>query len=229
MARPRVIVLRAPGTNCNEETAHAFALAGGVAEQWHVNRLLESPHALDGYQVLCIPGGFSYGDDIGAGVIFSQKLVGPLGEALDAFLARDTLVLGICNGFQVLLKTELLLPPDDDGPPATLAANDSGKFEDRWVRLAAAGNKCVFLSGITEMELPVAHLLLPKSHLYLWVPNALIREGLEVMQHWGFTYKTNLVWYKVRQDGGPGIGQSGSHRTGRHEPDPVVHWLIADS
>jgi len=154
---PRALILRAPGTNCDEETAHAFALAGATPERLHVNRVLESPARLAEFQILCLPGGFSYGDDVAAGRILGNQIEHHLADALQAFRDADKLVLGICNGFQVLLKTELLLPPDDDGPVATLAANDSGKFEDRWVRLAAAGNKCVFLSGIAELELPVAH------------------------------------------------------------------------
>ncbi len=98
-AKPRVCVLRAPGTNCDGETAFAFEQAGAEADRVHLFRLLENPQALDGYQVLCVPGGFSYGDDIGAGVIFSQQLGGALSEALGTFLQRDTLMLGVCNGF----------------------------------------------------------------------------------------------------------------------------------
>jgi phosphoribosylformylglycinamidine synthase I len=157
MGSPRVLIVRAPGTNCDEETAHAFQLAGGVAERQHVNRVLEQPQRLGDFQILCIPGGFCYGDDIAAGRILGNQIRHRLSDALQAFRDAGKLILGICNGFQVLLKTDLLLPTDHAGPPATLAANDSGHFEDRWVRLATSGNKCVFLSGIEELELPVAH------------------------------------------------------------------------
>ena len=154
---PRVLILRAPGTNCDEETAHAFALAGGVPERWHVNRLLEAPQRAAEFQILCLPGGFSYGDDIAAGRILGNQIRHHLADTLHAFRDAGKLILGICNGFQVLLKTELLVPNDSAGPQATLAANDSGKFEDRWVRLAVSGGKCVFLADMTELELPVAH------------------------------------------------------------------------
>src|SRR5207247_2107580 len=152
-----VLVLRAPGTNCDAETAHAFSLAGAMPEQLHVNRLLEHPKQLVDFQVLCIPGGFSYGDDIAAGRILGNQLQHHLADALEEFRAAGKLILGICNGFQILLKTNLLLAPDDNGPTATLTLNDSGRFEARWVRLNAEANKCVFLQGIREMELPVAH------------------------------------------------------------------------
>ncbi len=150
-------MLRAPGTNCDEETAHAFALAGGVPERWHVNRMLDEPKRLNEFQVLCIPGGFSYGDDLGAGRILGNQIQHHLANALESFRESGNLILGICNGFQVLLKTNLLAPADERGPTATLTLNDSGRFEARWVRVGVEPGKCVFLSGIQEMELPVAH------------------------------------------------------------------------
>ena len=109
MSSPRVCVLRAPGTNCDVETAHAFQMAGGTAERLHLFRLLENPALLARYQILCVPGGFSYGDDIGAGVIFSRQLRGELNEVMRQFLSADKLVLGICNGFQTILKAGLLM------------------------------------------------------------------------------------------------------------------------
>jgi phosphoribosylformylglycinamidine synthase I len=157
MVRPRILVLRAPGTNCDEETAHAFLLAGGVPERWHINRLLEDPRRLADYQVLCIPGGFSYGDDIAAGRILGNQMQHHLAGALENFRAAGKLILGVCNGFQILMKTNLLVAPDENRATATLTLNDSGKFEARWVRLSVEPNQCVFLQGIREMELPVAH------------------------------------------------------------------------
>ncbi len=157
MSAPRVLVLRAPGTNCDEETAFAFTQAGGVAERVHVQRLLESPRLSREYQVLCVPGGFSYGDDLAAGRILAVQLQQHLADALQEFHGDGKLILGICNGFQVLLRTQLLLAEDDAGPAATLAWNDSGRFEDRWVQLEVASDKCAFLAGIEQMYLPVAH------------------------------------------------------------------------
>src|SRR5688572_4566741 len=157
MAKPRVLVLRAPGTNCDEETAHAFSLAGGTSEPWHVNRVLETPASLADFQILCIPGGFSYGDDIAAGRILGNQLQHHLADTLRDFHDAGKLIIGICNGFQVLLKTNLLAKDDDQGPTATLTLNDSGHFEARWVRVEVKTSRCVFLQGIEEMELPVAH------------------------------------------------------------------------
>jgi phosphoribosylformylglycinamidine synthase len=157
MVRPRVLILRAPGTNCDEETAHAFELAGGLAERWHINRLLQERLRLAEFQVLCIPGGFSYGDDIAAGRILGNQLQHHLADSLVAFREAGKLIIGICNGFQVLLKTNILAAADAAGATATLTRNDSGHFEARWVRLAIEPGECVFLQGIREMELPVAH------------------------------------------------------------------------
>ncbi|MFM9059485.1 MAG: phosphoribosylformylglycinamidine synthase subunit PurQ [Planctomycetaceae bacterium] len=158
MLAPRALVLRAPGTNCDHETAHAFERAGGLARRVHVRALAERPALLDDFQILCIPGGFSYGDDIASGRILALELKTRLGDALFRFRDRFGLVLGICNGFQVLLQTGLLLAEAGGGPPeAALAHNASGRFVDRWVRLACTPGPCVFLKGLTEFELPVAH------------------------------------------------------------------------
>jgi phosphoribosylformylglycinamidine synthase len=109
------------------------------------------------FQILCIPGGFSYGDDIAAGRILGIQIQHHLADTLASFREAGKLIIGICNGFQVLLKTNLLAAADNNGPTATLTLNDSGRFEARWVRLAIAPGRCVFLNGIREMELPVAH------------------------------------------------------------------------
>lgn len=152
MLAPRALILRAPGTNCDYETAHAFERAGAIARRVHVRALAEKPSLTDDFQILCIPGGFSYGDDIASGRIFALELKLRLGDTLLKFRDKGGLMLGICNGFQVLLQTGLLL----DGQ-ATLAHNDSGRFVDRWVHLQATPGKCVFLQGIDRCELPVAH------------------------------------------------------------------------
>ncbi|MBV8076264.1 MAG: phosphoribosylformylglycinamidine synthase I [Planctomycetaceae bacterium] len=156
MIRPRAIVLRAPGTNCDEETSAAWQLAGADVETWHVGRLLEAPGALDGFQVLTIPGGFSYGDDLGAGRIFATRLGIALEDALHRLHARGGLILGICNGFQVLVRAGLLPGGPDDGL-ATLTHNDSGHFESRWVRMVPTPGRSPFLTDADPIELPVAH------------------------------------------------------------------------
>jgi len=157
MPNPQVLVLRAPGTNCDFETAHAFELAGGKAHLVHINQLLENPTLPSAFQILCLPGGFSYGDDIAAGRILGNQIRHHLQRTLIDFKDAGKLVLGICNGFQILMNSGILLADEEAGPPATLTWNDSGKFEDRWVNLAASSADCVFLQDIESMYLPVAH------------------------------------------------------------------------
>ncbi|MBN1911557.1 MAG: phosphoribosylformylglycinamidine synthase I [Pirellulales bacterium] len=158
MTQPNVLILRAPGTNCDRETMFAFEKAGAKAERLHVNRVLEDPAVIERFQILCLPGGFSYGDDVAAGRILGNQIQHHLADTMTAFKDAGKLILGICNGFQILIKSGVLLEPDaDEGLPATLTWNDSGRFEDRWVELGVEGDKCVFLRGIQRMYLPVAH------------------------------------------------------------------------
>jgi phosphoribosylformylglycinamidine synthase len=149
-----VLILRAPGTNCDNETAFAFEQAGAKSVTvLHINRILESPKTLNSAQILCIPGGFSFGDDVAAGRIFATKIRNHLADAFRAFKDAGKLILGICNGFQVLIKSGVLF--DDD--TATLTWNASGMYTDRWVPLKTDGEKCVFLRNIESLELPIAH------------------------------------------------------------------------
>jgi phosphoribosylformylglycinamidine synthase subunit PurQ / glutaminase len=158
MPSPNVLILRAPGTNCDGETAFAFQQAGAKTETLHINRLLENPAISQQFQILCVPGGFSYGDDLGAGRILGNQIQHHLAEELLRFKSDGKLILGICNGFQVLLKSPVLLDQDGPaGPAATLTLNDCGRYQDRWVRLETQGAKCVFLKDIQRMYLPVAH------------------------------------------------------------------------
>src|SRR2546426_10793686 len=119
MTTVRVLVLRAPGANCDVEAQYAFELAGAAADRVHINRLREDPGLLRRYQILVIPGGFTYGDDVAAGKILGNQLAHFLGDALRSFRDKEKLILGVCNGFQALLKAGLLVPPDEDGPIAT--------------------------------------------------------------------------------------------------------------
>lgn len=158
MSKPCVLVLRAPGTNCDLETAYAFELAGAKSSRIHVNRLLENPGILDSFQIVCFPGGFSYGDDVAAGRILGNLVRHHLSEHLREFKEADKLILGICNGFQILLKSGLLLEDDAKGIPATLSWNDSGRYIDRWVKLDIEDDtKCIFLRGLDSITLPIAH------------------------------------------------------------------------
>lgn len=160
MATPRVVVLTGFGINCDYETRDAFILAGAEADRVHVNDLIENSAALGRYQILAVPGGFSFGDDIASGKVLANKLKYRMGEAFQKFLLKDSLVIGICNGFQVLVRLGVL-PGAGEGlteQKATLTYNDSGKFEDRWVRLEAVQHSpCVFTRGLKWIELPVRH------------------------------------------------------------------------
>lgn len=157
MSTPRVLILRAPGANCDMETQFAFELAGAVVERIHINALRADPSRLQQFQILVIPGGFTYGDDVAAGKILANQLANFLGDALRKFRDRENLILGVCNGFQAILKAGLLLPPDEEGAVMTLAHNTSGKFEDRWIHLEVIPGRCPFLQGIDRLFLPVAH------------------------------------------------------------------------
>lgn len=162
MSSPRVCVLRAPGTNCDHETAHAFQLAGGYPERVHLFELLEKKKSLEGYQILCIPGGFSYGDDIGAGAVFGQHLRQRLKDAVVSLFDRGGLILGICNGFQVLMRSGILPEGPETwnkeaAPVASLTWNLNGKYTATWVHLQVGTTKNVFLRGLSHLELPVAH------------------------------------------------------------------------
>lgn len=156
MATPNVLILRAAGINCDEETAFAWEQAGATPTRLHVRRLIEQPRALDAYQILTVPGGFSYGDDIASGKVLATQLANHLGERLAAFVDRGGLILGICNGFQVLVRLGLL-PGSDCSVRVTLATNDSGRYEDRWVRLVVDASPCVFVTPGDRLMLPIAH------------------------------------------------------------------------
>jgi phosphoribosylformylglycinamidine synthase I len=159
MGTLRALVLRAPGINCDRETAHACRQVGFATDLIHINQLALHPESLLDYHFLAIPGGFSYGDDLGAGTLLAQNLKLQLGEQLKRFVAEGRPVLGICNGFQVLVRLGLLPAVVTDGERnATLTENASAHFECRWITLNAQNSPCIFTRGIERpIELPVAH------------------------------------------------------------------------
>jgi phosphoribosylformylglycinamidine synthase len=159
MSKVRTLIIRAPGTNCDGETAFAFQEAGAEAALVHVNELIHQKQRLFDYQILVVPGGFTYGDDIAAGKVLANELRLKLGEGIVKFVEDGRLILGICNGLQVLVRAGIL--PDlslTRSPRLTLWANDSGRFECRWVYLAVnKESPCVFTEGIDQIYLPVAN------------------------------------------------------------------------
>ncbi len=159
MSKVKALVLRAPGTNCDVETAFAFQQAGAETSLVHINQLIRGEQRLSDYQIMVVPGGFTYGDDIAAGKVLANELRLRLGEDVLRFVEDGRLILGICNGFQVLVKAGILPRlANDDSPRLTLAANDSGKFECRWVHLGVnQQSPCIFTKGMDNLYLPVAH------------------------------------------------------------------------
>jgi phosphoribosylformylglycinamidine synthase len=162
MQRPRVLILAGYGINCEYETVYAFNLpgVGGDATCVHIGEVIAQPQQLDRFHILVIPGGFAFGDDIAAGVVLAMKLRYRLEQPLSKFLRDGKLLLGICNGFQALVRLGVL--PAVSGVPwqqeATLTANDSGKFEDRWVYLRMnPACPSPFVQGLEQLYLPVRH------------------------------------------------------------------------
>ncbi|OQX95807.1 phosphoribosylformylglycinamidine synthase [candidate division KSB1 bacterium 4572_119] len=165
----RTLIIRTAGSNCDYETVHAFKHAGSEINLVHVNEILANNIKLEDYHILAIPGGFTYGDDISAGKILANELKYKLKDQLDQFVKDGKLIIGICNGFQVLVKAGLLpeVQLNNGSQLVTLTDNDSGKFEDRWIYLKPVSKKCVFTRNMENIVYyPVAHAegkFIPKS------------------------------------------------------------------
>jgi len=153
----KTLIIRTAGTNCDQETEFAFEQAGAEVTLLHINRVNENPAVLDDVQILALPGGFSYGDDIAAGKIHANELRTKLGDRLRAFVDAGKLVIGICNGFQILVKAGLLPGNDGGEQTVTLTFNDSNKFEDRWIYLRSDSDQSPFVRKGQVVTFPVAH------------------------------------------------------------------------
>lgn len=162
MSSASVLVLRAAGINCDYEAVHAFHLAGAQqVDHIHINEFVAGRRQLSAYDILVLPGGFSYGDDISGGKVLANELRYKLMDDIDTFIQDGKLIIGICNGFQVLVKMGLLpqTTPGVRRQETTVFYNDSGKFECRWVYLRSnPESPCVFTRNLPEMiYIPVAH------------------------------------------------------------------------
>ncbi len=146
--KAKVIVLSGYGLNCEAESLQAFLDAGCKGDIVHINDLIENPKQLQKYNILAFPGGFSYGDDTGSGRAYANKIKLNLERELKTFVKRDTLTIGICNGFQILTHVGLL--------PGTLLHNESARYLDRWVDVAIESDS-PWLRGIKQISLPIAH------------------------------------------------------------------------
>jgi len=163
--KPKVCVLRTDGTNCDRETNYAFNLVGADSEIVHINSLIKKYDpvsdknvSLDMYHILAIPGGFSYGDYIRAGKRFTLEIMQFLDKELEQFISEGKPVIGICNGFQVLVQSGLLPMLDGKMEQTTsLTYNDSNRFQDRWVHLVSPENNCIWTQGVEDIYVPVAH------------------------------------------------------------------------
>jgi phosphoribosylformylglycinamidine synthase subunit PurQ / glutaminase len=164
MPSVKVCILRTAGTNCDQETASAFIKAGAEAKLVHINGLLADKPELTQYQILAIPGGFTYGDDVAAGKILANELKSKLSAELGEFIRQGKLIIGICNGFQILVKSGLLPGNAAMEQETSLIINDSAKFESRWIYLKSqilnskSQTKCIWTRNLPEViYLPVAH------------------------------------------------------------------------
>lgn len=149
MAKPKVLVFSGYGLNCEEETKLAFDLAGGQADIVHINDLISKTKKIKDYQILAFPGGFSYGDDTGSGKAYANKVRNHLWADIEKFIADGKLIIGICNGFQILTNLGIL--------PGALTYNDSARYLDRWVDIKIEGQQSPWLKGVKTISLPIAH------------------------------------------------------------------------
>ncbi len=160
MKKPKALVLRTAGINCDLELKHALKLSGFEVDHLHINKFLRSKTTFEKYQFLGIPGGFSHGDYIGSGKIFANKIKFGLQKRVPKFIESGGLVFGVCNGFQVLVKSGLLPAFDKDYTAeqnVTLSFNDSGHLQCEWVELEKASNLSPFMKGIEKIRVPIAH------------------------------------------------------------------------
>lgn len=163
---PKILILRTAGTNCDKETAFAFEKAGGSPEFVHINEFIAGKKKMSSYQIMALPGGFSYGDDIASGKILANELRFELAQEVKKFIKSGKLIIGICNGFQVLVKSGLLPALNlskanglGQAIQVSLTLNDSGRFQDQWVYLKSAkDNRCIWTKNLPEtIYLPIAH------------------------------------------------------------------------
>ena len=158
MKRVKAIIIRTAGTNCDWETQKAFELSGAVAHRVHINELIAKKTRISDFEILAIPGGFSYGDDIASGKILANELKYKLGDDIREFALSGRPIIGICNGFQILVKMGLLPDPESFTQTTTLTFNDSDKFECRWINLKKQKSVCIWTKNLSAMiSLPIAH------------------------------------------------------------------------
>jgi phosphoribosylformylglycinamidine synthase len=159
MSKVKALVITGYGVNCEEETNYALNLAGADSQIVHINDLIDSPDMLKSTKILVFPGGFSYGDDTGSGKALANKIKNNIFSDIEAFIDNGNLVLGICNGFQVLVGLGLLPAIDEKygEKEVALLHNKKARFECRWVEISNQSKKCVWTKGLKQIDIPIAH------------------------------------------------------------------------
>lgn len=209
--KPSFLVICGDGVNCEKETQRAFELAGASADILHINEILKQPNLLHKYQGLAFPGGFSFGDDLGSGQIFSLKIKYGFWQDLQEFLSSKKPIIGICNGFQMLVRLGLL-PDKEQERSFSLVQNSSGKFIDRWVGLKVnTKSHCIWTKGLADMELPVRH-----GEGRIFVSPGREKELLTYLQH------NQLIALSYKED----INASLNNIAGLTDPSGLVLGLM---
>lgn len=196
MAKPLTLVITGYGINCEEETSYAFRTAGAQPSIIHINDIIENRSILRDYQILVFPGGFSYGDDTGSGKALANRIKNNLPDEISEFIRRDTLMLGICNGFQVLVNLGVV--PATEGftgrSQAALEYNKSFMYQCRWIDVKIEKDSpCIFTRGIDRMHIPVAH---GEGNFY--APTEILDQINSAKQ---------VTMRYVKQDGSPASGE----------------------
>jgi phosphoribosylformylglycinamidine synthase len=157
--KAKALVVTGYGVNCDEETNFALGLAGADSKIIHINDLISDKTQLGKTDILAFPGGFSYADDTGSGKALANKIRNNIFDEIKTFIEKGGLVIGICNGFQVLVSLGLLPGIDNDYGKQSVALthNDQARFECRWVKVKVDSSKCIFTKGIKEIDIPIAH------------------------------------------------------------------------
>ena len=158
--KPKALILTGYGINCDYETQHAFNLVDADAKRVHINDIIDKMENLEDYQILAFPGGFSFGDDISSGKVLANKMKFNMFDDLQKFIDDSKVIIGICNGFQSMVKLGILpaFERNYKKQTTTLTFNDSGRFEDRWVCLKVnPKSRCIFTKNIETLYLPVRH------------------------------------------------------------------------
>jgi len=155
----KVLIMSGYGINCESESAHAFKLAGAETEIVHINDLISKKKKMADFDIMMFPGGFSYGDDTGSGNAYANKLKNNLWDDLKAFIEAGKLILGVCNGFQIMTHLGLFaLPGGEYGKRiSALESNTSNRYMCRWVYIKTQETECVFTKGVDVTHLPIAH------------------------------------------------------------------------